>query len=396
MPNLTNISFRLYAVMAAMIFGMCFVASPTTAQTAEDVFTVRDVQVDVTAKNAVEAREKAFEQAQKAAFMALAERLLGEGDPSRLVPPASNLISTMIKDFEITQEKLSAVQYIASYTFRFDGPSVRAHFNMRGQVYSDVVSRPVLVLPFFKMGAHSVLWRDDNPWMRAWARYDTGRGGLLSVTVPLGDIADVTAIGDNEPLTYNTSNLASMLQRYNAGEAAILIATPGAVDSNGVPSDLSIVIYRTEQAVPVLATTIQIYPDNAAGSADVFYDKAVREAHQSLQTDWRRQTAIDPVAAPVQQQKITVRITFSTMQQWVETRQALRRVQGLSDLYIKSVTPREAMVEIAYNGDENRLRLALAQADLVLVPQQGYGTTYSGFTPQSYDVHLRKYSPSIQ
>jgi hypothetical protein len=68
----------------------------------------------------------------------------------------------------------------------------------------------------------------------------------------------------------------------------------------------------------------------------------------------------------------------------------------LSDLYIKSVTPREALIEIAFQGDENRLRLALAQADLVMVPRQGYDLVYGGFTPQAYDIYLRKFGPPIQ
>jgi hypothetical protein len=392
MLNILKATIILAALGAMMLpFGT------VRAQTAEDVFTVRDVQVDVTAENAVAAREKAFTEAQKVAFLALAERLLGEGDAARREPPPVSVIATMIRDFEVTQEKLSAVQYMGTYTFRFDGPAVRSHFNMRGQAYTDVASRPMLVLPFYRMGNHTILWRDDNPWMRAWAR-STLNTGLVPVRVPLGDIQDVADMPETDPLNYNTASLSTMLQRYGAGEAAILIGTPGAPDSSGVPSDLSVVIYRTDMAVPQFVTTLQIYPDDSGTTEDAFFDKAVRETYRALQSDWKRQTAVDPVAvsAPTQQQKITLRATFTTMQQWVETRQALRRVQGLSDLYIKSVTPREALIEIAFQGDENRLRLALAQADLVMVPRQGYDLVYGGFTPQAYDIYLRKFGPPIQ
>lgn len=381
MPNIFK------AVFATLLCALVL-CGPGGARAA-DVFTVSGVEVDVTAENAVAAREKAFAEARGEAFRALAERLLGEGEMAHYTPPDQAVISGMIQDFEITSERLSAVRYIATYTFRFDGAAVRNHFNMRGRVYSDVASRPVLVLPFYRLGAGegSVLWRGENPWLQAWARMTPqGAGALVPLSVPLGDIRDVADIGDDEALAYNTYNLTNMLHRYNAGEAAILIATPG-------EGGLQVMVYRTDRAVPEFVRTLNVSmqadDDDAA-----LYDRAVLAVRDALQTDWKAQTAIDP-AQSAMPATMNVRATFNTMQQWVETRQALRRVQGVEDMRITSVTPREAQIELVFSGDENRLRLALAQAELMLVPRQGYGSAYGGFAPQAYDIYLRKYGGGV-
>lgn len=421
MPNVKR-------VLGWFLILLLLVAPISAARAAEDVFTVSGVKVDVKAENAVAAREKAFVEAQVAAFRALAEQLRGEAQMAGYTPPPLTVIAPMIQDFEITNERLSAVQYIGTYTFRFDGGAVRNHFHVPIQQsaspYGDDVyaqddmtqpvmggadgaaAGPVLVLPFYKMGAYTVLWQDPNPWMQAWSRQNH-LGGPVPAVAPIGDIPDVADIGDNEALTYNTVNLVGMLSRYGASEAVILIATPGPVDSAGVPTDLQVMMYRTDHAVPEFSQLVTVMPDMNS-TADGLYDKAVRQVKVAMQGGWRARPPVIPPAVVASQsayptlpataigmgpvQSVGLRVSFATMQQWIETRQALRRVQGLSDMKVKSVTPREAQVELQFSGDENRLRMMMAQADMVLGPRQGSGYSGGGV----YEVYLRKYAPSIQ
>lgn len=374
--------FRTLRTALPVMAGLAVILSSPAR--ADDVFTVSDVKVDVTAENAVAAREKAFAEAEVKALTALAQKLLGEADFARYKAPEATVISGMIKDFEITDERLSAVQYIGTYTFRFEGDAVRQHFNVGGMHYSDVQSKPVLVLPFYKTETRMVLWQDENPWLAAWAKTAAGAGGLVPVAVPMGDIRDVGDIGDNEALTYRRDGLDSILQRYNAGEAIILIAAP---EQSGV----SVTMYRTDRRGPEFVRTLHVAPDPEM-DADGLYAKAVKEVRATIQSDWKTETAINPVAD--QNNAMTIRVHFDTMQQWVETRQALRRVAGVTEMKVLSVTPREAQVVLRYAGDENRLRLAMAQVDLVLGQQAAGGDVAAyGYVPAAYDVFLKKYTP---
>ncbi|MGZ9097443.1 MAG: DUF2066 domain-containing protein [Micavibrio sp.] len=383
--NILYTSFRQIRIALAIMAVLLALSVPASAPAwAEDVFTVSGVKVDVTAENAVAAREKAFAEAQLVAFKALADRLLGAEEAKTFVLPDVATISTMIQDFEITDERLSAVEYIGTYTFRFDGDAVRNQFNMGGTKYSDVASKPVLALPFFQWGSRIIIWQDSNPWLKAWSRSEP-QGGLVPIRVPLGDIRDIADIGDDQALTYRRDGMNEILGRYGAGEAIILIAVPGPADAAGVPTDLGVMIYRTDRDRPEYVQTLRINPD-ANSTADALYDKAVRETRAALQQEWKVETAVDPT---IPTNNVTVRVQFSTMQQWVETRQALRRVQGITAMKVKTVTPREAQVELEFSGDENRLRLALEQQDMMLsAPEFEYA--YGSST--LYNLSLKKYA----
>ncbi|MDB5491540.1 MAG: hypothetical protein JWO78_1389 [Micavibrio sp.] len=387
--------------------GLVILSSPVIA--ADDVFTVAGVKVDAKAENAVAAREKAFATAQTVAFTAIATKLLGDEEAKAYKIPDTATIAAMIKDFEVTNEQISAVEYIGTYTFRFEGNAVRNRFNMQGLKYSDVVSKPVLVLPFYQMGQVISLWRDGNPWLKAWTHADL-KGGLVPINVPLGDALDVCSISDDQALDVPADKLEEMLARYGAKEAIILIAKPGKPATGDFPADLSVMIYRTDNGTPEYAQTVKVTADAGATSADALYVKAVRQVRAILQKNWKNQTMIDPAqgniagsgdipaytdpnASPYDRRlaasgpvsglnnTITVHVQFTTMQEWVTTRQALQTVQGISDMKVRSVTPREAQVDLSFAGGIDRLRALLAQSDMVLTTDA---------TGSNYALALRK------
>ena len=177
-------------VFYTIVFSFLCVVSP--AQAANPVFTIEDVKVDVTASNALEAKQRAFEQAQVDAFEIMAGRMLSESEIKAAPQPDLSTISLLIQDFEVTKEQLSAVRYVGTYTFRFKDDAVRRHFSGQGFQYSDVGSKPVLILPFYQRGDEAVLWSHNNVWMKAWNAASNLRG-LVPTVLPLGDLADLRA-----------------------------------------------------------------------------------------------------------------------------------------------------------------------------------------------------------
>jgi len=91
---------------------------------------VKDVKVSVTADSAATAREQALEQAHGLAF----KKLLTENFPEKSGPPPSHdAILNMVTGFSIDREKTTPKSYTASLSFEFDGPSVHAWVQNRGQ-----------------------------------------------------------------------------------------------------------------------------------------------------------------------------------------------------------------------------------------------------------------------
>lgn len=375
------------ATMAALVSGLFLAGFPPIAKAEDPLFTVHGVRVDVTAESAVAARTEAFEKAQQDAFKMLAERLLPESDAQEFQVPPGTTISPMVKDFEITGEQLSRIQYIGTYTFRFKESAIRNFFADKNVSFSDVRSKPVLILPFYQWGSKNVLWGENNPWLAAWGQTDT-RQGLVPVQVPIGDISDVKDIGDAQALTYSTDNLHSMIQRYGAGEAIIVIAAPKweGGDGNGEPVSLEMMIYRTDLGAPAFVKTVSVTTQEKNGTETIF-DAGVRAVRQTFQSDWKSKT----VAQAAESNILKARVRFASLREWADTQKALREVNGISYMRVVRLAPKQAEIEITYSGTEDRLRLALSQANMSLSePQASYmdASDYGAAPAMMYDLYM--------
>ena len=84
----------------------------TLNSTSGDALAV-EVRIDKTDENAVKAKEKAMIDAKREALTALSKRVLSAEDAENYKLPEDQVINTLIKDFEVKNEKLSTSRYIA-------------------------------------------------------------------------------------------------------------------------------------------------------------------------------------------------------------------------------------------------------------------------------------------
>ncbi|MCB9978004.1 MAG: DUF2066 domain-containing protein [Rhodospirillales bacterium] len=357
------------AVLIVLAAGLAL-SGRARAQT-DATFTIEGVHADASAESATKAREAAFGQAQSAAFAMLAGRLLSPTDLLRFKTPDITAIGPMIQDFEIVNERISPVRYIGTYTFRFDPASVRTFLGGQGFAISEssgYTATSVLVLPFFQSGNETILWGGNNPWRAAWERM---QGAASSVLVPLGDLQDVQDMPDDRALTYDRAALDAMLARYGAAQAIIAIARPLPDSAGGGSGGLEIYLYRSGTGGPAYLETVTV---SALPDADI-YGQAVRQVSDVLRDLSRAENGTPRTRG----QTLTLYLTFSGSEEWMETRKALESLPGLSDLGIESLTPRAATLSAAFSGDGPRF-LTLAQA-------QGLAVTATP-TPDAYEVCL--------
>ncbi|MCB1782701.1 MAG: DUF2066 domain-containing protein [Alphaproteobacteria bacterium] len=349
--------------VAILLFSAIFSFS---AHADDSLFVVRDVRVDVTSENSVAARDEAFVKAQVQAFEILKQRMVDERQAANMATPDPLAISAMIQDYEITDEKLSAVRYVGTYTFRFKPQAVSKFFSTTGVTYTDTSSKPLLILPFYQIGPKSLLWSDDNVWLTAWSSEELPQS-LVPVEVPLGDLMDVADIGETNGLNYNPAGLTRILARYGAKEAALMLATPDGElasaqgDNDPVGGNLVVSVYRTDRAGPELVQDF-IINAQANETRSELYSRAVKTAYGILQQDWKQKTS----ASAAQKNHVQVRIPVSGLQDWVRIRKNLDRMTGIEKIEVLSLTPSEVRLEFDFRGDEERLRQVLAQGGMRL------------------------------
>ncbi|MCC6597575.1 MAG: DUF2066 domain-containing protein [Alphaproteobacteria bacterium] len=357
------------------------------------LFTVENVVVDVTADNALKAREQAFEEAQVKAFTELAGRMLPEAGPGGYTPPSAAAISPMILDYEVTNEKLSSKRYIGTYTFRFSDSAVSRYFDGRGvRDYRTAAPQPLLILPFLEQEGRTMLWSPYNLWLKAWAEMEETQGGT-SYIVPIGDLNDIADIGDNDSTGYKRESVSRMLGRYGAGEVVIAIARP-AEDARS----LDVELFRTDHGRSEYVGRIT-QPLSGGENISASYGAAARRVAVALALDWKNGMGLMADSAPSYSSSgessvpstytpgsVSVRAAYASLPEWAGIQRALARTSGISDIALRALSPREAFLDIAYQGDIEHLKLALAQSGLALTgPNQrpGIATLFYDLTPRT-------------
>src|SRR6516165_12246135 len=95
------------------------------------------VRVDATADSAAAARELARVDGQRRALALVIDRLSGSTDSSKRAKLEDKTITDMVESFEVANERMSAVHYLADYTFHFRPSKVRRLVHVADSAPSD-------------------------------------------------------------------------------------------------------------------------------------------------------------------------------------------------------------------------------------------------------------------
>ncbi len=362
-----------------IVLGVCYSGQVLAY---DSLFTVKNVEVDVTSENSVSAQNEAFNKAQIIAFRILAKRMVEEAQVESVATPNSLTISSLIKDYEVTDESLSAVRYVGTYIFRFREAAVSKFFSVSGVQFTDKSSKPLLILPIFQKDGKNMLWSEGNIWMQAWGRSQNS-GGLVPVEVPIGDLMDISDVDESNALSYERLKLDRMLGRYNAKEAAIMIAVPDinlAGVSNGnskAIGKMRVSIYRTDRARAEHVRDINVKASSRETLGQL-YDRAVSLAYKALQNDWKNKT----LSSASQGQVFIVQSYFKNIKQWMRTRKALENLSGVANISIVSMSKKSAVMSLKFRGDEKYLRDTLSRSNMYL----GQGRAVDNSSKILYDI----------
>jgi hypothetical protein len=345
----------LLIAVAFCLAGLGASAPPAGAATQDDIFTVADIPVDATASSAVAAREAARTDGQRRAFRVLLERLTLVADRGRLPRVGDEQLTEMVRDFSVANERSSAVRYLASYTFRFRPDAVRKLLRDAGIPFAETVSKPVIVLAVLRRDDTTLLWDDPNPWRAAWSDRN-GRGGLVPFVVPLGDAADVAAVGPDEALAADRAALARVAALHGGGDILIAAAT---LRPTG---ELQTTLRRVSAAGGASEISSASFQPNAGESEGDFMARAAAAGAADVEEAWRREN----VLATGTESVLTASVPIGGLADWVTVRDRLKSVPTVKRSEVLALDKENARIEIHYLGDPARLRLALAQRDLVL------------------------------
>jgi len=359
---------RPFAFAFFLLLGAAVLVGPALAEDANEAFSAT-VKVDATADSAAAAREVARIDGQRRALAAVIEHLSGS---SGTKPPQldDKAITDMVDSFEVTNERMSAVRYIADYTFHFRPSKVRrlvrvvdsapaesnkSTADSAGKTAPEGGNRPTVVLPVYKDDASLTLWDDPNGWRAAWAQRPSG-SGPARLTLPLGDAKDLAAIDAEKAGSGKPEALTSIAQRNGASEAVVALATARHQDGRLAGLEVSVKRYRYGHLIDTQGNSFEADP----GESEADF---LRRVANAVAADIEKKNT---GARSEQQASLAVAVPITGLGEWLQVRERLASVASIRKVDLLSLSRQEAKLEIKYVGGQDQLKSSLAEVNLDL------------------------------
>lgn len=327
---------------AALVFGA---TGSAWAQPA-DLWTVANVAVDAMGASPSAAKDAALSKGRQRAWTEVFRRVTPSSQWQAQPPLTDVELETMVKSFDIANEKHSSTRYLATVTYVFNPTAVRSALRKSGTQFSESKAKPVLVVAL-----SGSAWAPDSAWGKAWAAQSL-HGRLVPVTVPRGDDQDRAALATVSTAA-DWALVKPLADRY--GASSVLVATAG---KSGGGLAVNLAHIKPEGRTPRSGT----YAPQGAEDEQALANRAAGVIADSLQEDWKRTTSVDYG----QQASLTASVAFNGLAEWVATKRGIEATKLVQVLAVEELNMRGARVRLDYVGKVDQLQTALSQTNLYL------------------------------
>ena len=367
-----------YGVLLLLVIVM--LVESARAEDSDEAYSAT-VKVDAMADNAAAARELARVDGQKRALSAVIDRLSGSPDAVKLPKLDDKAITDMVGSFEIANERMSAVRYVADYTFHFRPSKIRRLVRVVDTVPTegsakatesngktateggaktsvDGGNRSIVVLPVYSDGARLVLWDDPNEWRAAWAQRPAD-SGPTRVTLPLGDAKDLALIDAEKARSGAPEALSAVAQRNGGSETVVALATAQRQGGNLNHLTVGVKRYRSGRLVDTQEKSFDV---SSSESEAEFLRRVADVVTADIENGSRN---VAPSRAD-QQASLTMTVPISSLGEWLQVRDRLASITSVRKVDLLSLNRQEARIEVKYVGSQDQLKSSLSAVSLDL------------------------------
>ena len=351
--------------LGVVLLALILTAGRASAQSEDSLYMVAKLPVDVTAKNAVEAKSKALAEAQSRAFQIILRRVAPFGASAQLEVGPQEL-EALIGGLSVRNEKYSTTRYIASLDITFNEQAVRELLASRGIPINDRRAPSIAILPVSLEG--DKVRGAGSRWYQAWSELDLTHGLVPATIVQPREGFDARLV--SAALAGDMSAYEEIKGAYSGQPVVIAVGQP---QGGGFTIRLA-----GEDGVGQLnfGQTLRVAGDEAAAAAE-----AATFALGVLENRWKAKegealtapapgaegaegglSAIDPGASQGEPERnVMALVEFSGLRQWQEMRSRLMYVPGLQGLEVNSLSARSASITFGYAGSLGHLQKVLAE-----------------------------------
>ena len=367
---------RIALLMILFVSAIGLVALPAKAKA--NTYEVSGVKIDIVDQSSVNAREKAFSQAQSKAFDILATRFLSADELKTYKKPSVDVIARLVRDVSLISEKSSARRYVGEFKIRFKPAATKNHFGKAPLATNEDTDQPpqALVVPFFWQQGQWSLWdQTQNPLLKT-LRTHTDKNFMI----PAGDTLDQMDIKKDFIESYNRNIIKRIKARYDVEEIIILAALFDPLHS----SQLKIDFYRTDTRKLTKTKTLEfnVTKEKTLGA---LVKTAMPTVIVELKGNWKgepepttdfttilndttqnnaNKESYNPTTQEPEQGEVikaqsgsaTMVVQFASMNEWITLRRDIQQTPSVTGVKINNIKTFEAEIIVSYADWDSLLR----------------------------------------
>lgn len=357
---------------------------------------ITGIEVDVTGRNAEDARMRGWQEAQRKGWAQLYRQMnRSSGAPAIGDSALNSIVSAIV----VEQEQIGPRRYIAKLGILFDRVRAGQILGVSGRVLR---SPPLLVLPVYAIDGMPQVFETRNEWQRAWAQYRTGDSSIDYVRTA-GTGPDTLLLNAGQPTRRSRVWWRVILDQYGAADVLMPTARIEAAYPGGPITGHFAARYGPDNELlgsfRMTGPSPRALPDmmrKAVAQMDALYVAALSSgrlrADPSLvieapveevgpieeeTTDTAAAVATDDgdaIAAPAAPSSITVTVQFDTpdAESVSATERAVAAIDGVGAATTSSLAlGGTSVMRVTYRGDLEALKSALSARGFAV--QEGGG-----------------------
>ena len=161
----------LRAARVALFSALAVIILSSGALAADTLYVVAKVSVDATDKDAVAAKAKGMEQAERDALNVVLKRLMPVSAYAQLPDLSQQDVEELIEGVSIRSERNSTTRYLASLDVSFNSQAVKQLLDSQNIPYSETRAEAISILPLVLDGGN-VKAEGAEGWRQAWEDLD--------------------------------------------------------------------------------------------------------------------------------------------------------------------------------------------------------------------------------
>ena len=324
----------------------------------DEVFTVKNILVNISSTSSVKAKEIALLEAQEKGFDILMNKILLKNEYEKILENLeTEKILEFVQEIEIESEKTTSVSYIGSIIVKFKKDKILIFLKKSNIRFSITKSKPLLILPIYKFGGVTYLWDDKNIWKDLWSE-TANDTGLIPIKASEGRFSDFIYINPNQALKKNLKNLKKIADSHNSnGILLAILKKKYNRDKSKVILMLDLSIHRfdgdkTNNFEDIIETNIEEYSDNLLTQAKLKVENFVNN-------QWKVENVLSTST-----NNVKLKIHYDNLKEWVEIRDLVKSIPIVTNYKIEKFSKDFVEIYLLFSGNYNQLKVALKQSDL--------------------------------